>query len=164
MIKTQKQFAEVVGETYTNVRNVLGRHRGPRQFGDVEQGLFTVADAFAWRIVRKLTHLGMTWDEASDVVRRERCADLALRDGVEDASFFAVWEVGPLTNHELGAWTGTPTKIAEIVEYDAAARGDVTSVRMVSLQTAYSEAVLLADQAGYRFEGDEIIAEDGGEA
>lgn len=164
MIDTQKKFAEVVGETYTNVRNVLGRRRGPRQFHAKNPDHFTVADAFAWRIVRKLTHLGMTWDEAADVVRRERCADLALRDGIEDASYFAVWEVGPFTNLELGAWRGTPTKIADAIEYDVAARGDVPSVRMVSLQTAYSEAVLLAEQAGYLFEDGKILSKEIGEA
>lgn len=168
MIKTQKQFAEVVGETHTNVRNIIGRQRGPRQFtpggatDQAERQCFGVADALAWRIVKKLTHLGMTWDEAADVVRRERCADLALRDGVNEEDFFAIWDFLHPHLFKAGAYRGRPSKISEIVEYDIANFGMVANLRMVSLRMAYIEAEDLAEQAGYVFEGDDIVPlEDG---
>jgi len=173
MIDTQKKFAEVVGETHTKIRNVLGRGRGPRQFdADIlatmpelaEQGHFAVVDALAWRIVRKLTHLGMTWDEAAKIVKRERPADDALRHGIGQADFFAVWEFYGPPRHEPGSWRGKPSDFAEVIEGDIVRYGQVASVRMVSLQTAYREAELVAEQAGFAFKGGEIVRLDEAEA
>lgn len=167
MIKTQ-EFSAAIGETYTTVRNVYGRPgREPRDPGpgDVDFQLgshrrYVLADALAWRIVRKLTHLGMTWDEAAKIVKHERPADGALRDGIGDADFFAVWEFSTPQLHQFTGWRGKPTDFAEIIEGDIARHGQVASVRMVSLRTAYREAELLAEQAGFAFEGDEIIPLD----
>lgn len=164
MIKTQKQFAEAVGETHTNVRNILGRNRGPRQFVAIgygavreERGVFGVADVLAWRIVKKLTHLGMTWDEAADIVRRERCADLALRDGVNEDDFFGVWDFLHPHLFKPGAYRGKPSRISELVEFDISSHGLVANLRMVSLRMAFIEAEELAERAGYAFEGDAIV-------
>jgi hypothetical protein len=179
MIDTQKKFAPVVGETYTNTRNVLGRGRGPRQHvmrevGNPEnapeladevpggENRFIVADALAWRITKLLSSLGMTWDEAADALRREWCADLALRDGIKQDSFFAVWHFYDKPDC-FGAWRGKPSQIAKAIENDVLQHGPVSNVRMVSLSVAYLEAEQIAEKAGFAFRDGEIVPLSGTE-
>ena len=154
-------FTEVVGETYTIVRNVYGRPgREPRQpgDGDFEHGhtrKFGWADAVAWRMTRDLSELGMTWDDAASLMHREYAADRALKAAQDGAGlFFAVWPVAPIDAEtpqaELwAAGRGAPAEIAEMVEHDGRNYGAVLAVRMISVARSIATAKRLAISAGY---------------
>lgn len=167
MIKSQLKFSEVVGETYTTVRNRHGRGDQPRDVGAVgisdagrnapDAGKrFVAADALAWHMCRDLTELGMSWSDAARSLRRSRAADITLRDGIQPSTYFAVWEFADHEQGQFASWYGSPTAIAEALEYDAVKYG-VVNVRMVSVWKAYETAKTRAAASGYAFEGGEII-------
>ena len=169
MAKTQ-QFASILGETYTVVRNVYGRPgREPRQPGpsgdvDFQKGAhrrFVVADALAWTITRDLTALGLTWDEAAPLVRRERVADAMMVEGIElTGQLFAAWVIQTDKGHETAAWRGSVSEIADLIAHDQEG-GSVLAVRMISLKASFETAVRKAADAGFEFiEGEFRAIED----
>ncbi|WP_028711021.1 hypothetical protein [Paracoccus pantotrophus] len=151
-------FAKIVNENYTTVRNVYGREgREPRQPGPVGRVDFVrgthrryvFADAVAWRITRELCALGMVWDNAAEIVRRECIADRVLKDDSGALTDFGVWQVVEDGDVQWAAWAGSMSEIIEIAEHDRA-RGDVWNVRLISLSQAVDTARYLAEVAGYR--------------
>ena len=165
MVKTQ-EFGATIGEAYTTVRNVYGRPgREPRRPGpggvDFQKGShrrFVAADAIAWRITRDLTALGIDWDVAADLVRREQVADRGMLLDNIGKIFFAVWDAGaPVAAPGFAGWLGSPAEIAEIVSLDAERHGAPVSVRMVSLANSFATAISIAAEAGYAFEHGEIV-------
>lgn len=165
-IKT-KQFSEAIGETYTTVRDVFGRPgREPRfdfgeEFNAGSHRRFSWLDALAWRITRHLTQLGLTWDQAAAVVKREMPADRYAKDP-DRAPYFGVWETKGQTG--LAAWCGTAAEIAEIFQHDNANYGLSVSLRMVSLAHAEAEALEIARSAGFEVKAGEFWSADEGEA
>lgn len=159
-----KQFSEAIGETYTTVRDVFGRPgREPRydfgeEFNAGSHRRFSWLDALAWRITRHLTQLGLTWDQAAAVVKREMPADGYAKDP-ERSPYFGVWENKGHTG--FAAWRGTPAEIAEIFQRDSGSYGLSISLRMVSLSHAENDAIEIARGAGFEIKAGEFY--DAGE-
>jgi len=167
MIKTQ-EFTTIVGETYATVRNVYGRPGREPRMASPNWGpgapagshrRYVFADALAWRFARNLSKFSLDWDTAASVVFRERPADAVLKNGDDQkGQFFAVWPVLANGERQWASYRGKPSEIAEIIESDAE-RAEIGEVLMVSCEKALSEAIALANSAGFDVIDGQLVAQ-----
>ena len=173
------QFARATGETPATVRNALTAGNDPRYPGadDFTGGghrLFGWHDAIAWRLTRQLTETGLTWAQASEVVRETYAARQAEKLPNEGRlAFLAVWgsvtQAGATTGAETGltSWIGPASEVGRVVTLDAASDATgagmftgLSCVRMVSIHRAIQTAKLLARRAGYGVYDGHLVALD----
>lgn len=168
-VKTQ-EFTSIVGENYTTIRNVYGRPgrepRMPGPDGEVDfaarrQRRYIFADAVAWRFTRHLSSHSLDWDTAAQIINREMVADYLVGEfggeGARPGQFFAIWPVTTDGKTQWAAWRGDLSEIVEVIEHDTKA-GEVGAVLMVSCDKVLSDAVKLAEEAGYEVIKGHLVA------